>query len=402
MMTLSPTLDVRNPDQDVFFMRQALALAEQALYVPTPNPRVGCVIVRDAQVIGRGATQAVGSFHAEVMALKDVQRQGLSAAGATVYITLEPCSHHGRTPPCVDALIAAKPQRVVFAHFDPNPHVAGRGMRLLRDAGIEVNVGVCADLALAVNPGFVSRMTRGVPYVWMKIAASLDGRTALSNGQSQWITGLEARADGHHWRARSCVVLTGIGTIRADNPQMNVRHVPTARQPRRAVIDPGFEINEDAAILKGEGAIIFTGHSDTEKALRLSDRGIHVVYVPEERTSTDGRLRPRVDMHAMMRWLGEHEANEVHTEAGSGLNGALLSADCVDELLVYMAPVLLGEGMGMAQLAALTKLTGAQRFEFVDLKQLGADVRLRARLPDHWRELMQKIHLTEYSTGGSL
>jgi diaminohydroxyphosphoribosylaminopyrimidine deaminase / 5-amino-6-(5-phosphoribosylamino)uracil reductase len=398
-MKSSSSAEARNPDQDVFFMRQALALAEQALYVPSPNPRVGCVIVRDAQVIGRGATQAVGAHHAEIMALKDMQARGLIAEGATVYITLEPCSHHGRTPPCVDALIDAGPQRVVFAHFDPNPNVAGRGMRLLRAAGIEVNVGVCADLALAVNPGFVSRMTRGVPYVWMKVAASLDGRTALSNGVSQWITGLEARTDGHHWRARSCVVLTGIGTVRADNPQMNVRHVATLRQPRRAVIDPGFDIDEDAAILKGEGAIIFTGDQQPEKAARLQDRGVQVVYVPETPPPTSMRQRPRVDMRAMMRWLGEHDANEVHIEAGSGLNGALLQADCVDELLVYMAPVLLGEGMGMAQLPGLTRLDGVQRFEFLDMKQLGADIRLRARIPEHWRELMQKIHLTEYSTG---
>jgi diaminohydroxyphosphoribosylaminopyrimidine deaminase/5-amino-6-(5-phosphoribosylamino)uracil reductase len=401
-MKSSQYLGARNPDQDVFFMRQALALAEGALYVPSPNPRVGCVIVRDAQVIGRGATQAVGSHHAEVMALQDMHARGLTAEGATVYITLEPCSHHGRTPPCVDALICAKPERVVFAHFDPNPQVAGRGMRLLREAGIEVNVGVCADLALAINPGFVSRMTRGVPYVWMKIAASLDGRTALTNGVSQWITGSEARADGHHWRARSCVVMTGIGTVRADDPQMNVRHVVTARQPRRAVIDPGFDINEDATILKGEGAIVFTGDQNADKFARLTDRGVQVVYVPEDDAPSNGRARRRVDMRAMMKWLGEHDANEVHIEAGSGLNGALLNADCVDELLIYLAPMMLGEGMGMAQLPTLTKLEGVQRFEFTELKQLGADVRLRARLPEHWRELMQKIHLTEYSTGQAL
>jgi len=401
-MKSSQSLGVRNLDQDVFFMRQALALAEEALYVPSPNPRVGCVIVRDAQVIGRGATQAVGSHHAEVMALQDMYARGFTAERATVYITLEPCSHHGRTPPCVDALIAAKPERVVFAHFDPNPDVAGRGMRMLREAGIEVNVGVCADLALAINPGFVSRMTRGVPYVWMKIAASLDGRTALTNGVSQWITGSEARADGHHWRARSCVVMTGIGTVRADDPQMNVRHVVTARQPRRAVIDPGFDINEDATILKGEGAIVFTGDQNAEKFSRLTDRGVQVVYVPEDDVPPNGRARRRVDMRAMMKWLGEHDANEVHIEAGSGLNGALLNADCVDELLIYLAPMLLGEGMGMAQLPTLTKLEGVQRFEFTELKQLGADVRLRARLPEHWRELMQKIHLTEHTTGQAL
>jgi len=375
-------------------MRQALALAEGALYVPSPNPRVGCVLVRDAKVIGAGATQRVGSHHAEIMALQDMATRGNDASGATMYITLEPCSHHGRTPPCVDAIIAARPARVVFAHFDPNPSVAGRGMRLLRDAGIVVDVGVCAEEALAINPGFVSRMTRGMPYVWIKIAASLDGRTGLTNGVSQWITGPEARADGHHWRARSCVVLTGIGTVRADNPRMNVRHVVTARQPRRAVIDPGFEINDDAAVLEGEGVIIFTGDQNKEKAARFADRGIVVVSVPEEAPPPVGQARRRIDMRAMMRWLAEHETNEVHVEAGSGLNGALLLADCVDELLVYMAPVLLGEGLSMAQLPALTKLEGVQRFEFTDVTRLGADIRLRARLPSHWQELMQKIHLT--------
>jgi diaminohydroxyphosphoribosylaminopyrimidine deaminase/5-amino-6-(5-phosphoribosylamino)uracil reductase len=268
-------------------------------------------------------------------------------------------------------------------------------MRRLRDAGIVVDVGICADEALAINPGFVSRMTRGLPYVWMKIAASLDGKTGLTNGVSQWITGPEARADGHHWRARSCVVLTGIGTVRADNPRMNVRHVVTPRQPRRAVIDPGFEINDDAAVLEGEGVIIFTGDKNVEKAARFADRGIVVVNVPEDAPTTPGQARRRIDMRAMMRWLAEHDTNEVHVEAGSGLNGALLQADCIDELLVYIAPVLLGEGLSMAQLPALTKLDGVQRFEFTDVMQLGADVRLRARLASHWQELMQNIHLIQ-------
>ena len=389
-------IDIRNPDQDVFFMRQALALAEGAMYVPAPNPRV---IVREGQVLGRGATQVVGSHHAEIMALNDMVAKGLNAQGATVYITLEPCSHHGRTPPCVDALIAAKPKRVVFAHFDPNPSVAGRGMRGLRQAGIEVNVGVCADLALELNPGFVSRMTRGMPYVWMKTAASLDGRTALLNGVSQWITGPEARADGHHWRARSCVVLTGIGTVRADNPQMNVRHVVTPRQPKRAVIDPGFEINEDAAVLAGGETFVFVGDDNAEKSARLAARGVQVVCVPEASAPKPGQARRRIDMRLMMQWLATQGHNEVHCEAGSGLNGALLEADCVDELLVYMSPMLLGEGKSMAQLPVLTKLEGAKRFEFTEVKQLGSDIRVRARLPERWRELMQSVHLIESDTG---
>ncbi len=392
-------MDTRDPDQDVFFMRQALALAEGALYVPSPNPRVGCLIVREGQVLGRGATQVVGSHHAEIMALNDMKAKGLNALGATVYVTLEPCSHHGRTPPCVDALIAAGPKRVVFAHFDPNPSVAGRGMRGLSEAGIEVNVGVCSDLALELNPGFVSRMTRGMPYVWMKAAVSLDGRTALNNGVSQWITGPEARADGHHWRARSCVVLTGIGTVRADNPKMNVRHVVTPRQPKRAVIDPGFEIAEDAAVLAGGDAFVFVGDNNADKAARLAARGVQVVCVPEAVAPPAGQTRRRIDMRAMMQWLAAQGHNEIHCEAGSGLNGALLDAGCVDELLVYMAPMLLGEGRSMAQLPVLTQLEGVKRFEFTEVKQLGTDIRVRARLPERWRELMQSIHLIESNTG---
>jgi diaminohydroxyphosphoribosylaminopyrimidine deaminase/5-amino-6-(5-phosphoribosylamino)uracil reductase len=287
----------------------------------------------------------------------------------------------------------------VFAHFDPNPSVAGRGMRGLREAGIEVNVGICADQALELNPGFVSRMTRGLPYVWMKTAASLDGRTALLNGVSQWITGPEARADGHHWRARSCVVLTGIGTIRADNPKMNVRHVMTPRQPKRAVIDPGFEINEDAAVLAGGEAFVFVGDDKPEKTARLAARGVQVICVPEAVGVQAGEVRRRIDMRAMMQWLAAEGHNEVHCEAGSGLNGALLEANCVDELLVYMAPILLGEGRSMAQLPVLTKLDGVKRFEFTDVKQLGADIRVRARLPHSWRALMQSIHLIESNVG---
>jgi len=381
-----------HPEQDVFFMRQALALAESVLYVPSPNPRVGCVIVRDGQIIGKGATQQAGSHHAEVMALKDMADRGHSAKGATIYVSLEPCSHHGRTPPCVNALIEARPDRVVFAHFDPNPNVAGQGMRALREAGIAVSVGVCADLALEINPGFVSRMTRGVPYVWMKTAASLDGRTALSNGVSQWITGSQARADGHHWRARSCVVLTGIGTIRTDNPRLNVRHVSTPRQPKRAVIDPAFEINEDATLIDGEPVYIFTATVNHAKADRLIARNVQVVHVPEGEP-TPSRPRPRVDMQAMMQWLAANGHNEVHVEAGEGLNGALLAADCIDELLVYMAPMLIGQGKGIAQVPVLQQLDDAHRFSFIDVQLLGADVRLRARVSEHWRTLMKSIHL---------
>ena len=374
-------------------MRQAISLAQDVLYVPAPNPRVGCVIVREAQVLARGATHRAGGAHAEIMALRDLADRGQRAEGATVYISLEPCSHHGRTPPCVDALIKAGPARVVFAHFDPNPAVAGRGLQALRAAGIAVTVGVCAEEALEVNPGFVSRMTRGVPYVWIKVAASMDGRTALANGASQWITGPQARADGHHWRARSCVVMTGIGTVRADDPKMNVRYVVTPRQPRRAVIDPGFDISEQASLLEGGEVIIFTGHTDVEKAARLAARGVQVVLLPEVPVAAQVSGRPHVDLPAMMRWLAEQEVNEVHVEAGSGLNGALISAGCVDELVLYVAPMLLGEGNSIAQLPGFEQLNQAPRFEFIDVRQLGADVRLRARASARWQDLLEQIHL---------
>ena len=378
-------------------MRQALALAQGVLYLPSPNPRVGCVIIRDGAVIGRGATQLVGGPHAEVMALRDVVSNSQSTIGATVYVTLEPCCHHGRTPPCVDALIAAKPERVVFSHFDPNPSVAGRGLRALREAGIQVTVGVCAEEALEINPGFISRMTRGVPYVWLKAAASLDGRTALSNGESQWITGPQARADGHHWRARSCTVLTGIGTVRTDNPQLTVRHVETPRQPKRAVIDPSLSIDENALVLKGGGTTLFTAIKDLDKAARLADLGTEVVYVPETKmvatTALSSKSRARVDLLEVMHWLARRGDNEIHVEAGSGMNGALLQAGCVDELLVYTAPMLIGEGMGVAKLPGLNKLSQAPRFEFIDVARLGADVRLRARSISRWQDLLKKIHL---------
>ena len=369
-------------------MRQAIDLARGAMYVPAPNPRVGCVIVRDDKVIGSGATRPVGQAHAEVVALQDAQARGHSIEASTVYISLEPCSHHGRTPPCVDALIQARPRRVVFAHFDPNPNVGGRGMRLLREAGIEVTVGVCADEALEVNPGFVSRMTRGVPFVWLKTACSIDGRTALLNGKSQWITGPEARRDGHHWRARSCMVLTGIGTVRADNPRMNVRDVRTQRQPMRGVIDPGFEIDEQSAILDGAGAVLFVGVRDAAKRQRLVDRGVEVVYLPD--LGGDPR---RVDLPAVMRWLGEHEINEVHGEAGSGINGALMQAGCVDQLVVYMAPMIIGEGKSIARLPDIDTLDGAYRYEFVDAQTIGQDVRLVARDMQRWASLRQSLQL---------
>ncbi|WP_366059800.1 bifunctional diaminohydroxyphosphoribosylaminopyrimidine deaminase/5-amino-6-(5-phosphoribosylamino)uracil reductase RibD [Pigmentiphaga sp.] len=363
--------DIAERPEDAAWMRRALSLAESVLYTTSPNPRVGCVIVREGQVLGEGATQPVGGSHAEVRALRDAQARGLSVAGATVYVTLEPCSHHGRTPPCVDALVAAAPARVVVAMGDPNPRVNGEGLARLRAAGIAVTAGVCLDEALALNVGFVSRMSRGTPWLWAKMAASLDGRSALPNGKSQWITGEAARADGHHWRARSCAVLTGIGTVLADDPRLDVRHVATTRPPRKIVLDTHLRMPADARLFDGAETWIFTAREDVGRAAELAARNARVICLPD----VDGR----VDLPGVMRWLGQHDINEVHAEAGAVLTGALLQAGCVDELLVYMAPMLLGEGAGMARLPLIEDLDQARRFHFVDVRGLGPDVRLRAQ-----------------------
>ncbi|ADP14033.1 riboflavin biosynthesis protein RibD [Achromobacter xylosoxidans A8] len=379
---------IPSDNDDIFWMRRALALAQTVMYSTAPNPRVGCVIVRDGRVLGEGATQPPGGPHAEVCALRDVQARGESVEGATLYVTLEPCSHFGRTPPCVDAVLAARPARVVVAIGDPNPLVNGQGLARLRLAGIEVTTGVCGAEALAVNAGFISRMSRGLPWVWLKMAASLDGRSALHNGVSQWITGPEARADGHRWRARACVVLTGMGTVLKDDPQLNVRGVDTPRQPRKAVVDGRFEIPEDARLFDGAEVIIFTAREDAAKTARLQAKNARVVLLP-------GEAAGRVDLPAMIRWLAQEQFNEVHVEAGAGLSGALVAAGCVDELLLYLAPVLLGDAAGMVRLPMLEHLDGARRYEFIETAPVGADLRVRTRVAETWRQLMQRVALPE-------
>lgn len=374
--------------QDQTFMAQALELARSAMYVPTPNPRVGCVIVKDGQVLAQGVTQAAGQAHAEVMALRDLAQKGLSAHGATVYVSLEPCSHHGKTPPCTDALVKANPARVVIAHVDPYPAVSGRGIAALRQAGIEVTVGVLAKEALEINPGFVSRMVRGMPYVWAKIAASMDRFTALPDGQSKWITGAEARADGHHWRARSCLVLSGIGTVRADDPQLNVRDVQTERQPMRAVVDPKLEIPDQAKLLDTQGLILFAANPTPSRIAALQARGAVVVDLPLADNPD------RVDMQAVMQWLAENDINEVHVEAGAGINGALWRAGCVDELILYLAPTFLGHGMPMLDIPGIDQLSEADQLSFVDHGNVGEDIRIRARKLDRWQALVDHIELS--------
>ncbi|WP_284619438.1 bifunctional diaminohydroxyphosphoribosylaminopyrimidine deaminase/5-amino-6-(5-phosphoribosylamino)uracil reductase RibD [Aquabacterium humicola] len=356
---------------DESHMRRALALAAEAIGLSDPNPRVGCVIAGDGWTV-EGHTQAAGQAHAEVMALRMARERGLPLAGATAYVTLEPCAHHGRTPPCCDALIAAGLGRVVVALGDPHPQVAGEGLRRLRAAGIHVDTGLFADESRALNVGFLSRIERGRPYVRLKIAGSLDGRSALEDGRSQWITGPEARADGHRWRKRAGAVLSGIGTVLADNPRLDVREVPTAHQPLRVIVDARLQTPPTARLLDPPGtALIVAAHDQGPAADALRARGADVQAVP----TTQGRI----DLRALMSMLGGRGINELHVEAGPALNGALLAAGLVDELLLYQAPLLIGPGRGLAALPPPAQLGDALRFQFIDVTCVGPDLRVRAR-----------------------
>ena len=356
---------------DVDGMTLALHWAQKGLYSTSPNPRVGCVIVQNGQVIGAGVTQAVGHDHAEVQALKDALARGNDVRGATVYVTLEPCNHQGRTKPCSQALVAAGVARVVAAMQDPNPLVAGQGMAKLAAAGIAVTCGVLAEQAHELNIGFFSRMQRGVPWVRLKSAASLDGRTALHNGESQWITGPQARADGHAWRARACAVLTGIGTVKADDPQLTVRAVETPRQPRRIVVDSKLDISVDARILAGGGAWIVAAVANPEKEALLRAAGAEIILLPN--------ATGKVDLPALMLELGRRQINELHVEAGAKLNASLLKEGCVDELLVYLAPALIGDAQSMFALPALVSLDQKYPLRFHQVTQIGDDLRILAR-----------------------
>lgn len=364
-----------NINSDLEGMQLALQWAEKGLYTTSPNPRIGCVIVRDGVVIGEGVTQAAGQDHAEIQAIKDAKRRGHDVRGATAYVTLEPCSHHGRTPPCADALVREGLGRVVAAMEDPNPLVAGNGMARLSAAGIQVSSGLLAEQAYEMNIGFFQRMRHGLPWVRMKTAASLDGMTALHNGQSQWITGPEARADGHAWRARACAILSGIGTVKADDPQLNVRAVETPRQPRRIVVDSKLEISPRARVLQGGGTWIIAAAHHAEKEAALRDQGAEVIVLPN--------AHGKVDLPELMRELGRRQINELHVEAGGKLNGSMIREGCVNELLVYLAPTLLGDAQGMFALPALTELSGKHNLKFHEVKQVGADLRILARFNPH-------------------
>ena len=355
---------------DQEFMSRALALAERGLFTTTPNPRVGCVIVRDGAVVGEGFHERAGGPHAETNALGAA---GARAEGATAYVTLEPCSHHGRTPPCADALIAAKVRRVVAATGDPNPKVAGEGFARLRAGGVEVATGLLEEDARELNVGFVSRVTRGRPWVRLKVAATLDGKTALANGRSQWLTGEPARRDGHRWRARACAVLTGIGTVRDDDPRLTVREVETPRQPLKVLVDSRLEVPLGARVLEGGNVLVAAASADGAKIAALRASGAEVVVLPN--------AAGKVELGDLMRELARRELNEVHVEAGVRLNGSLVAAGVVDELLVYLAPALIGEsGQGMFGLPPIERLGQKVGLRLIDVARIGDDLRVRARL----------------------
>lgn len=351
-------------------MAHALRLAEQGLFTTTPNPRVGCIIVNQNKIVGEGYHRKAGEHHAEIEALN---MAGEKARGATAYATLEPCNHHGRTPPCTDALINAGIKRVVAAMQDPNPLVAGQGLEKLRAANIEVTTGVMENEARELNIGFISRMTRHRPWVRMKIAASLDGKTALSNGQSQWITGPDARRDGHRWRARACAILTGIGTVRDDNPQLNVREIETTRQPLRVIVDSQLQTPIDAKILIGGNVLIACAIENETLAAPLRAKGAEIIVMPN--------ASGKVELPQLLNELAKRGINELHVEAGYKLNGSLLREGLVDELLIYFAPCFLGDSaQGMANLSLLQSLKQQTRLRLIDTRMVGMDLRICAHI----------------------
>ena len=436
-MTAHENLHTPSSEQDLTWMRLALAQAQEALYLTSPNPRVGCVIVSaDGSLLGKGHTQKVGFSHAEVMALKDLESRGLSAKGASVYVTLEPCSHTGRTPPCCDALIQAQVAKVFVSLLDPNPLVAGQGVARLKAHGIEVQVGLLGLEAQEMNIGFFQRMNFKRPWFWSKIASSLDGQTALENGVSQWITSADARQDGHHWRARSCAILTGIGTLLQDQPRLDVRGITTPRQPKLVVVDSQLQFPLNAQVLDVDREVIiycalvidpsshqithiphpvqgtspgesqntlspFNTHPQWDATQRMQAlqtkldalrlRGVHVVgqsnsVVPQLGPKTPPTTPPtrplarKVDLCFMARDLGLREINEVHIEAGARLNGAMLEAQLIDELLIYLAPKWLGPGRPMSVMPALSDLHQALELEWQSVDPVGVDLRIRARI----------------------
>lgn len=356
------------------YITLALQQAAKALTLSNPNPRVGCVIVaQSGGIIGVGYTQKAGGAHAEIMALQDALNKEKDVTGATVYVTLEPCAHQGRTGPCCEALIAAKIGKVVASLYDPNPLVAGRGFERLRSSGIDVEIGPGSRESRELNLGFFSRMIRKIPWVRLKIAASLDGITALTNGKSQWITSNEARQDGHVWRSRASAILTGSGTIQKDNPSLDVRHVSVIRQPDLAIIDSQLQTPIDAKIFAATRNIyIYTTSKDFERKSALEAAGALVILV-------NATKQGRVPLKFVLEDLAKREVNELHVEGGEGLNGALINDDLVDEYLIYLAPIILGQGKGIAKYGPLLEIESARKFSFISTEPIGRDIRILAR-----------------------
>jgi diaminohydroxyphosphoribosylaminopyrimidine deaminase / 5-amino-6-(5-phosphoribosylamino)uracil reductase len=359
------------------YLREALELARRSIGDTEPNPRVGCVLVAadGTRVLGSGCTQPAGQAHAEIMALRDAADRGENVRGATAYVTLEPCAHHGRTGPCCEALIAAGIARVVGSLEDPNPLVAGQGFARLRAAGVSVEVGPGARKSRELNIGFFSRMLRSRPWVRMKVAASLDGQTALGNGESQWITGEPARVDGHAWRARAGALLTGVGTVLEDNPRLDVRWARVGRQPPLVIVDSRLQTPVTAALfdVPDRPVWVYAAESHPPAQAALESRGAKVTNLPGAGL--------KVDLGALLKDLAGRGVNELHVEAGFKLNGSLLREGLVDELLVYLAPTLLGPGQGMANIAPLASLAEAAPWEFTSVERVGSDLRLVARPP---------------------
>lgn len=382
---------------DAARLRQALELAAGVIGLTDPNPRVGCVIGRpDGTVLAVGATQAAGGPHAEAVALAEARRLGLDLTGATAWVTLEPCAHHGRTPPCCDALVDAGIARVVVALQDPFPAVAGQGLARLRAAGIEVVLagGVFAREARDMNIGFLSRVLRGRPWCRVKSACSLDGRTALPNGRSQWITGTEARRDAHAWRRRASVVLTGVGTVLADDPQMDVRLVETPRQPQRAILDSRLRTPAEARLLDRPGTLIYhatldrDGPGTASRIRALEMRGASLVAIEATPSTASTSPGPGLPLEYVLADLTRRQTNELHVEAGAALTGSWIDAGWADELLVYMAPLLLGAGAPIARSGELAAVPEGRDWRWMDAQPVGADLRLRllahAADPDRW------------------
>jgi len=351
-------------------MARALTLARRGLYSADPNPRVGCVLLQNGDIVGEGWHERAGEAHAEVIAL---EAAGWRARGATVYVTLEPCCHYGRTPPCTKALLQAGVARVVAAMRDPNPQVAGQGLAILREAGVTVDCGLLEAEARALNPGFIQRMTTGRPWLRVKLAMSLDGRTALASGESQWLTGAAARQDVQRLRARSSAILTGIGTVLADDPALNVRLPETIRQPLRVILDSRLRTPPTAQTLQLPGsALIVSAVADPDRQAPLRAAGADIAVVPNAGSG--------LDLTAIMAELARRECNEVQVECGPTLAGALLQAGLMDELVIYMAPLLLGDqARGLFQLPELTRMEERRELELVETRAVGKDWRLRFR-----------------------